>query len=77
MDREQLMSEVKTEYARIADLATRADFVGDAKEGMRNEVYYENLLQDVLHGIENGKFDDYRSGIEIVEAVANDKSRLF
>lgn len=77
MDREQLFSQVKDEYARIADLASKENFIDHANADINGEKYYEKLLSDVLHGIEQGKFDDCKSGKEIVAAVANDKSRLY
>lgn len=75
MRREQLMSEVKNEYARLADQYSRETFISSTVEN--NEAYYEKLLQHVLSGIRDGRFDQYQSGKEIVEAVANDKSRLY
>lgn len=77
MDREQLMSEVKDEYAKLADFATRESYADVTDHGMGSEQYYETLLQDVLHAIQDGHFDQYSSGLEIVEAVANDKSVLY
>ena len=75
MRREQLMSEVKDEYARLADQSSKEKDVNST--GENNEVYFERLLQNVLSGIRDGRFDQYQSGKEIVEAVANDKSRLY
>lgn len=75
MRREQLMSEVKNEYARLADQSSRETFISSTVEN--NEAYYEKLLQNVLSGIRDGRFDQYQSGKDIVEAVANDKSRLY
>lgn len=77
MDREQLMSDVKNEYAKLADFATRELFSDVTEHGMSSAQYYETLLQDVLHAIQDGHFDQYSSGLEIVEAVANDKSVLY
>lgn len=75
MRREQLMSEVKDEYARLADQSSKEKYVNST--GENNEAYFERLLQNVLSGIRDGRFDQYQSGKEIVEAVANDKSRLY
>lgn len=75
MRREQLMSEVKDEYARLADQSSKERYVNST--GENNEAYFERLLQNVLSGIRDGRFDQYQSGKEIVEAVANDKSRLY
>ena len=75
MRREQLMSEVKDVYARLADQSSKERYVNST--GENNEAYFERLLQNVLSGIRDGRFDQYQSGKEIVEAVANDKSRLY
>lgn len=77
MTREQLFKEVKAEYARIAEMASRDNFIDHANADINGEAYFEALLSDVLHGIEKGKFDDCNSGEEVVQAVANDKSRLY
>ena len=68
MRREQLMSEVKNEYARLADQSSRGTFISSTVEN--NEAYYEKLLQNVLSGIRDGRFDQYQSGKEIVEATS-------
>lgn len=77
MRREQLMSEVKHEYAKLADQSSKETFVNSTKPEENSEAYYEKLLQNVLHGIQEGRFDQYGSGKEIMEAVANDKSNLY
>lgn len=76
MNREQLIAEVKDEYARLADYASKDNFIDRTSNSITSEAYYENLLQDVLNGIQEGRFDQFESGKEIVEAVANDKSWL-
>lgn len=74
MDKQQRIQEVKAEYARRADLESRNSFV--AQVGAPTpEAYYEKLLDEVLAGIDAGRFDQFRSGREIVEAVAADHDR--
>lgn len=72
-NRENLIAQVKAEYARLADLESRDSFVSQVGE-MPPEAYYEKLLDQVLFGIQAGRFDSFTSGREIVDAVAVDKS---
>lgn len=77
MKREQLMMQVKDEYARLADISSKDNFTDHTATNNNAEEYFETLLQNVLNGIQEGRFDQYSSGKEIVEAVANDKSKLY
>lgn len=74
MNHEDLISQVKDEYSRLADMATKDSFVDKSSKEGSNETYYEDLLQDVIYGIQAGNFDGFSSGKDIVEAVANNKS---
>lgn len=76
MKRELLISEVKEEYAKLADRSSRDNFVDNTSSSIDNVKYYEELLQNVIRCVEKGAFDSCRNGREIVELVANDKSLL-
>jgi len=74
MHRDKLVREVKEEYTRLADSHRREDFI----EGCRDEpgeAYFERLLQMVINAIEEGRFDRFMNGRQIMEAVANDRER--
>ena len=75
MKREQLISEVKEEYANIASNESQQHFIQTTTE-ITPEAYYEKLLSCVIKEIEDGKFDNCRSGSEIVNKVAANKSIL-
>lgn len=74
MNRDDLISQVKSEYSRLADMESREGFRNQTDGGVSPEAYYEKLLSKVINGINAGRFDDCGSGLEIVEAVANHKS---
>jgi len=73
--REELMSQVKNVYADIASNHAQQHFHQTTTD-ISPEAYYENLLNAVLSEIEYGTFDTCRSGTEIVNKVAADKSIL-
>ena len=75
MKREELISQVIEEYASIASAASQQHFHQTTVE-VTPEAYYENLLNKVIAEIEHGTFDNCRSGLEIVNKVAADKSVL-
>lgn len=75
MKREELISEVKEEYASIASNESQQHF-HQTTTSMTSEAYYEKLLGAVISEIENGTFDSCRSGSEIINKVAADKSVL-
>jgi len=75
MRRDELIAEVKEEYANIASAASQHHFHQTTTD-LTPEGYYENLLGLVIAEIENGTFDNCRSGTEIVKKVAADKSVL-
>lgn len=74
MDRNQLIAQVKSEYARLSSDESQQHFV-QTTEDATPEAYYENLLNMVLDEISVGTFDSFRSGKDIIEAVANDKHK--
>ena len=73
MNRDKLISQVKNEYARIASSESQQHFDQTTTE-VTPEAYYEKLLSKVINEISNGTFDNFKSGEEIVNAIANDKS---
>lgn len=75
MNRDKLISQVKDEYARIASSESQQHFHQTTTD-ITPEAYYENLLSNVISEISNGTFDNFKSGEEIVNAVANDKTWL-
>ena len=74
MHRDKLISEVKEEYARLAQGHSREDFIENCT-GQSAEGYFERLLQMVIEAIEQGRFDRFMNGRQIMEAVANDRQR--
>jgi len=75
MRREELIAQVKEEYTSIASNETQQHFTQTTDE-ISSAAYYEKLLNLVIEEIENGKFDNCRSGSEIVNKVAADKTLL-
>lgn len=75
MKRSELISQVKEEYANIAAHESQQHFHQTAA-GITPGVYYENLQAAVISEIKNGTFDNCRSGAEIANKVAADKSIL-
>ncbi|MCL2565125.1 MAG: hypothetical protein FWE24_04860 [Defluviitaleaceae bacterium] len=75
MKREELIAQVKEEYASIASSESQQHFIRTTNE-ISSEAYYEKLLNAVIEEIEKGKFDNCRSGSEIVNKVAADKTVL-
>lgn len=74
MNREQLIDQVKNEYARIASSETQ-HFLQTTTE-LSPEAYYEKLLNNAIDQINKGTFDDFKSGKEVITAIANDKTWL-
>jgi len=75
MTRDKLIDQVKNEYARIASSESQQHFHQTTTE-VTPESYYENLLSKVINEIDKGTFDNFKSGEEVVTAVANDKTWL-
>ena len=75
MSRHELIDQVKEEYAGIASAESQQHFHQTTIE-ITPEAYYEKLLEAVIHEIQNGTFDHCRSGSEIINKVAADKSVL-
>lgn len=75
MDRNELIAQVKQEYATLASAESRTTIINGENDEAPSEAYYEELLGQVLDGITKGKFDQFNSGLDIVEAVANNKAK--
>lgn len=73
MNRDKLIDQVKSEYAQIASSESQQHFNQTTTE-MTPEAYYEDLLGKAISEISKGTFDDFKSGKEIVNAIANDKT---
>ncbi len=74
MNRDKLTAEVKNEYSRLADEESQQHFT-QTTSNISTDDYYGNLLNMVEQEISKGTFDRFHSGLEIVEAVANDKRK--
>ncbi len=75
MNRDKLIAQVKNEYARIASSESQQHFHQTTTE-VTPEAYYEDLLSKAINEINKGTFDNFRSGEEVITAIANDKTWL-
>lgn len=75
MNRDKLINQIKDEYERIASAESQEDSIQSTTD-LSPEAYYEKLLSKVFDEINKGTFDDFKSGEEVVSAIANDKSLL-
>lgn len=75
MDREKLIEQVKAEYARLADMASRGHITNQSYSPYSTEAYFERTLERVIRDINDGKFDDCVSGQQVVERVANQRTK--
>lgn len=76
MDRDTLIQQVKNEYARLAELESRAHFTNRTYRSMSPEAYYEQALEKAIRDINAGKYDDCMTGLQVVEQIANHKTRV-
>ena len=74
MKRQNLINQVKEGYASIASSKSQQHFHQTGT--ITPEAYYEKLLGAVISEIQDGTFDNCRSGDEIINRVAADKSVL-
>ncbi len=74
MNRDKLIAQVKNEYSRLADDESQQHF-SQTTTNITAGDYYGNLLSMVEKEIAAGTFDNFHSGQEIVDAVANDKHK--
>lgn len=75
MDRELLIQQVKGEYARLAELESHGHITGPSYSGVSPEAYYERTLEKAIRDISVGKYDDCISGLQVVERIANRKTK--
>lgn len=79
MDSDILIQQVKSESARLADLEGHANITSRSYGGISPEAYYEQALEKALEkairGISAGKCDDCISGLQVVEHIANHKTK--
>jgi hypothetical protein len=73
--REELAAQVREEYSNIMASDSQQHFHLTATN-MTPEAYYGHLQNLVIAEIHNGRFDTCRSGSEIINKVAADKSVL-
>ena len=73
--REELIEQVREEYANYRYSEGQQHFHNTAT-GITPEAYYTTLMNAVIDEINIGSFDDCKSGKEIVNKVAADKSLL-
>ena len=71
MDRDLLIQQVKSEYARLAQLDNREYVTNQSYSGVSPEAYYEKTLEKAIRDISAGKYDDCISGQQVVERIAN------
>jgi len=76
LDRDQLIQQVKSEYARLAECASRGHITDQSYGTMTPESYYEQTLQKAIRDISAGTYDDCSSGLQIVERIANRKTKV-
>ncbi|HHT17672.1 MAG TPA: hypothetical protein GXZ77_08205 [Papillibacter sp.] len=69
MNRERLIQQVKSEYARLAQLGSQSHFIDQTTAPAT--AYYEKALQTAINDITAGKYDDCVSGRQVVERIAN------
>lgn len=75
MNRDLLIQQVKSEYARLAQLESREYITNQSYTPISPEAYYERTLEKVIRDISAGKYDDCVSGLQIVERNANYKTK--
>lgn len=71
--RETLINEVKEHYQHLASRESKDHVTLTTSQSP--EAYIEKLLENVINEINEGSFDSFSSGKEIVESVANNKSK--
>lgn len=71
MNRDLLIQQVKSEYARLAQAESRDYITNQTYSPVSPEAYYEKTLEKVIRDISDGKYDDCVSGLQVVERNAN------
>lgn len=75
MNRDNLIVQVKNEYARMASNESQQHHI-QTTDVLTPEAYYEKLLDKTINEINKGTFDDFKSGEEVVTAIVNNKTWL-
>lgn len=75
MKREELIEQVREEYANIANNPNQQHFFQTTDE-TTPRMYYRHLRDAVIAEINKGTFDTCHSGMEIINKVEVDKSLL-
>ena len=75
MNREILIQQVKDQYARLAELASRSHITDQTYSGVSPEAYFEQALGKAIRDISAGKYDHCISGQQVVEQIANHKTK--
>lgn len=75
MDRDQLIQQVKSEYARLAQLESGDHITNLSYNPLSPEVYYERALESAIRDISAGKYDDFDTGLQVVEHIATHKTK--
>ncbi|WP_455716591.1 hypothetical protein [Anaerosporobacter sp.] len=75
MNRDNLINQVKNEYTRMASTESQQHPL-QATDDLTPEAYYEKLLSKTIDEINKGTFDNFKSGVEVVTAIANNKTWL-
>ncbi len=75
MNRDLLIQQVKGEYARLAGLQSQTHITDQSYSSMSPEAYYEKALEKAIRDISAGKYDDCVSGFQVVEHIANHKTK--
>ena len=75
MNRDALINQVKEEYANLIANDSQQYF-HNTTTGITPKAYYNTLQTMVISEINRGKFDNCRTGREVVNKVAADKSLL-
>ena len=75
MDRDALIQQVKTEYARLAELASQGHITNQSYSGLTPEAYYEKTLEKAVRDISAGRYDDCDSGTQVVEHIAKHRTK--
>lgn len=74
MNRDKLISQVKEHYSKLASDESQQHF-SETTTDLTPEAYYENILGMVIKEINAGSFDSFKSGQEIIDAVAKNKNK--
>ena len=76
MDRDILIQQMKSEYARLAELASSGHITDRSYSRIPPEAYYEQALEKAIRDVSAGKYDDCISGLQVTERIANHKTKV-